>query len=81
MVVIVYDIADNKRLSKVARYMEKNGVRVQRSVFEIDKTPKEATKIFNGLKDLIEKKEDKCFMFEFNSKEDLQANTDIERIF
>ena len=80
MVVIVYDIADNKRLQKVARYMERNGVRVQKSVFEVDKHPKEAKIIFNGLKELIEK-EDKCFMFEFNSKEDLRADTDIKRIF
>ncbi len=80
MVVIVYDIADNKRLQKVARYMERNGMRVQKSVFEVDKPSKEAKVIFNGLKELIEK-EDKCFMFEFNSKEDLRADTDIKRIF
>jgi len=80
MVVIVYDILDDKRLRKVAKYMEKNGFRAQRSVFELDVKMAEAKKIFNGLKKII-KKEDKCFLFEVKNKEDLQVNTSIERIF
>ncbi|MBF0240240.1 MAG: CRISPR-associated endonuclease Cas2 [SAR324 cluster bacterium] len=32
--LIVYDIADEKRLHKIAKIMENYGVRVQKSVFE-----------------------------------------------
>ena len=81
MVVIVYDIADDKRLRKVAKHMENNGVRVQKSVFELDMNLSEAKKVFKGLEKLIEKKEDKCFLFELKQKEDIKAPTNIERIF
>jgi len=81
MVVIVYDISDDKRLSKVAKYMESNGVRVQNSVFELDMTMGEGSKVFKGLEKLIEKKEDKCFMFEMKEKQDIQVPTSVERIF
>jgi len=81
MFVIVYDIADDKRLVKVAKYMESRGVRVQKSVFELETTKSEAEKVFKGLAKLIDKKEDKCFLFEMKNKEDIQAPTNIERIF
>jgi len=79
MVVIAYDIRDNKRLKKIAKYLESHGIRVQRSVFEIDISPRKAKKIFQGLKNIIGEG-DKCFLFEIKDKEDIQANTDIERI-
>jgi CRISPR-associated protein Cas2 len=80
MVVIAYDICDEKRLSKVAKFLEKNGVRVQKSVFELDVSTRKANTIFNELKELIEKG-DKCFMFNVSDKEDIQGKTSIERIF
>lgn len=33
--IVIYDILDRKRLSKVAKLMESFGMRVQRSVFEM----------------------------------------------
>jgi CRISPR-associated endonuclease Cas2 len=82
MVVISYDICNNKRLIKVAKYLEKNGVRVQKSIFELDMSIRKANTVFNGIKELIEEEEgDKCFMFNILNKEDIQSKTSIERIF
>jgi len=81
MVLVAYDIADEKRLSKVARYLEKIGVRVQKSIFELDMSLKEASKIFNELKELIEIEEDMVFMYSIKDKEDICGKTSIDRIF
>ncbi len=78
MVVIVYDIVDEKRLNKVAKILQKDGIRAQRSVFEVEK--KLGTKIFKELKEMLEDS-DKCFMFPFSKKEDIQGDTSIDRIF
>jgi len=80
MVVIAYDIKDEKRLKKVAKYFEEKGVRAQRSVFEIDESVKKAKKIFCGVKELIDINEDKVFFFVVKNKEDIKASTTIERI-
>jgi CRISPR-associated endonuclease Cas2 len=79
MVVIAYDIKDDKRLKKVAKYLESHGIRSQKSVFELDINIRKAKKIFQDLQDIIGEG-DKCFLFEIKNKEDIQANTDIERI-
>ncbi len=79
MVVIAYDITDEKRLKKVAKYLESCGIRTQKSVFEVDISVREAKKIFKGLKELLEGK-DRCFLFKLDEREDIQAKTDIERI-
>ena len=81
MVLITYDISDDKRLREVAKYLESNSIRAQKSVFELDMDYKKAKKIFDGLKEIINKEEDKCFLFKVKSKEDIQAKTSIERIF
>ncbi len=38
--LIIYDISDDKRLHKIAKIMESYGVRVQKSVFELEGTRK-----------------------------------------
>ena len=81
MVVIAYDIKDEKRLVKVAKYLESHSIRAQKSVFELDMEYKKANKIFKGLKGLIDESVDKCFMFKVKNKEDIKAKTSIERIF
>ena len=81
MVIITYDICNEKRLRRVAKYLESNSIRAQKSLFEVDMEYKKAKKIFDGLKNIINKDEDKCFLFKVKSKEDIQATTSIERIF
>ena len=58
--LLTYDIADPKRLAKVARAMEAVGERVQDSVFEawltsadLEKTLKKAKKIMNEKQDSL----------------------------
>ena len=79
MVVIAYDICDEKRLNKVAKYLESYGIRAQKSVFEVDISTQKAKKIFKGLKEIL-KDNDRCFVFKVEDKEDICASTDIERI-
>lgn len=49
--IVAYDIADDKRLLRVAKTMLDYGVRVQKSIFEVDVTPP----VFRELKDRVEK--------------------------
>ena len=49
--VVAYDIADEKRLIRVAKVMLDYGVRVQKSIFELDVTPP----VFRELKGRVEK--------------------------
>lgn len=80
MVVIAYDIVDEIRLNKIAKFLESNGIRAQKSVFELDMSIRKANKIFNELEEMIEDN-DKCFMFVIKEKEDIQSDTSIDRIF
>ena len=77
MVVITYDIEDNKRLAKVAKILEGYGVRAQRSVFEVEK--KLAKKAFEEIKEILEEG-DKCFFIPILDKKDIVGDTAIERI-
>jgi len=81
MVVVAYDISDEKRLGKVARFLEKHGVRVQKSVFELDMSLKEANKIFKEIERMIDIESDIFFMYSVKDKEDLMGRTSIDRIF
>lgn len=56
--VIVYDVSDDKRRSKVARALEAIGERAQKSVFEAYLTPRELDKLLGRMKKLINDKED-----------------------
>ena len=49
----VYDIADPKRLRRVAQLMESYGYRVQRSVFECNLTPAALRTMKNELKAIL----------------------------
>lgn len=49
--IVAYDITEVKRLNKIAKIMLDYGVRVQKSIFEIDVTPR----AFRELKERVEK--------------------------
>ncbi len=61
--IVSYDIADSKRLRKVARCLEDYGVRVQYSVFECYLTETQLGKLNMRLKKLIEEEEDKLRIY------------------
>ena len=56
--VVVYDVVNDKRRQKVAKYMESIGDRVQKSVFEIYLSPPELEKVLKKTGKLINIKED-----------------------
>ncbi|NEX12783.1 MAG: CRISPR-associated endonuclease Cas2 [Prosthecochloris sp.] len=56
--LISYDIANNKRLPKVAKLMERYGERVQYSVFECLLTQSQLAELQRKLRRLIDEQED-----------------------
>lgn len=57
--VIVYDIVQDRRRNKVARWLERHGERVQYSVFEMYLTEKEWARLWQQLGRLINPEEDR----------------------
>jgi CRISPR-associated protein Cas2 len=56
MIVISYDIQDNKLRRNFAKYIKKYGHRMQYSVYEIDNSPKILTNIIADIKNSFEKR-------------------------
>lgn len=61
--LICYDITEPRRLRKTAKALEKMGIRVQYSFFELDVSPKGLEKILSDLKKIINIKEDKLYVY------------------
>jgi CRISPR-associated protein Cas2 len=62
--LIIYDIRDKRRLPKVAKVLSEYGVRVQKSVFELEGNDKSIKRIRYRVKKII--KEDEDFIVYFN---------------
>ncbi len=58
-VLIAYDISDNKRLRKVAKFLLGYGNRLQYSIFELDINLMQYQDIQKRLKTMINEKEDR----------------------
>lgn len=58
MVVVVYDISDNKRRVKLSNFLEGYGHRIQFSVFECFITLDEMRQLYQKVKKLVSPKED-----------------------
>jgi len=56
--LVIYDIADEKRLLKVAKTMEDFGKRVQKSKFEMELTKKELENLKARLASIIDPEQD-----------------------
>lgn len=59
LTLVAYDIADEKRLQRVCRYLTGYKVAGQKSVFELWVTPAELKRIRADLEDLIDPAEDR----------------------
>ncbi len=53
--LVCFDISDNKKRNKVVEYLEEYGVRVQKSVFEIELNSNSLNKLKTRLDSTIEK--------------------------
>jgi len=58
-ILIAYDIADDRRLKKIAKLMEAYGERLQRSVFECVIGEDQLHALMHDVKLLMKRKEDK----------------------
>ena len=70
MVVVSYDISNDKLRTKFAKYLSRFGHRLQYSVFEIDNSEKIVNNIVNVLKNKYEKsfsQEDSVIIFKLSS--------------
>ena len=63
MVVIVYDIPDNKRRTKLAHFLEGYGRRVQFSVFECYITLAQMRSLHNAIKKKVKPSEDNVRLY------------------
>lgn len=58
LIIVSYDIADSRRLNRVAQALEAVGVRIQKSVFECGLTPDALSALRLRLRRLIDPSED-----------------------
>lgn len=56
--VIAYDIADPKRLRRVAKLMEQRAIRVQKSVFSADLSTEQLHRLMEDAAELMDLEED-----------------------
>lgn len=70
-IILVYDV-NEKRVSKVLKFLRKFLVWVQNSVFEGELTYSELERLKVSLKRLINEKEDSVVIFSFNESIDLK---------
>lgn len=56
--IVAYDIADPRRLNRVAKVVKDYGTRVQKSIFEVDVDVRRFTEMKARIEELIEASED-----------------------
>ncbi len=54
LILVIYDIVDNKRRRKMVKFLEKYGLRVQKSAFEMILDSKKYDRLIGGIPKLIE---------------------------
>lgn len=81
--LICYDISDKKRLSKIAKIVEKNALRIQRSIyFYGDVTKKELTVLVEEVLTILNEKEDDLRIYTIkNSGIHLGSAVDLDNPF
>lgn len=57
LVLIIYDIVDNKRRTKFAKYLQQYALRVQYSAFETSLSQKQLDELLSGIPSLIEEED------------------------
>ena len=73
MKLIAYDIADAKRLRKVAKLCELYGLRIEKSLFECSMPDKLFTQFWNELKDIVAENEDAVIAYDVTDSQTTAA--------
>ncbi|MGQ9847722.1 MAG: CRISPR-associated endonuclease Cas2 [Bacteroidales bacterium] len=61
--LICYDIANEKRLQKIAKTVEQYGIRVQYSFFNVDMTNEALDSLLKNLLHIMNEKQDKIYVY------------------
>lgn len=72
LIVVIYDISDNKRRTAFAKYLKGFGVRVQKSAFECILPSAKYEKLIKGIPHLIEN-EDLVRVYKLTSNADIRV--------
>ena len=64
-VIIAYDVADDRRRYHLCKALERHGIRIQYSVFELSLKPKDLHKLVDHLLGLIDNREDRILVMQF----------------
>lgn len=70
LILIIYDIIDNKRRTKMVKLLESYGTRVQKSAFEVLVNKGQYVKIIDGVKNVISN-EDNVRIYRLNSSNEV----------
>ena len=81
--LICYDIADPKRLAKIAKYLEKEAIRIQYSIFLAKGATKERIyAIAQNLVEMIEPEEDDVRIYEIEENTAMMGKAyNVDEIF
>lgn len=79
LVVIIYDIVDNRRRVAFSKYLQGFGVRVQKSAFECILPDAKYKKLIKGIPQLIEK-EDLVRVYKLTSNADIKVWGSVELV-
>lgn len=74
--VVCYDISDPKDLAKISKYLEKRGIRVQYSIFEVETTYVKLKKMISDIEELMNLETDRVYAFPLED----EKYKNIERI-
>jgi CRISPR-associated protein Cas2 len=75
LIVVAYDISDNRRLAKVAKVCEDYGTRVQYSVFECHLNGWQFINLWTQILELIDETQDRVVAYKIDAKSAKQTVT------
>ncbi|WP_151899672.1 CRISPR-associated endonuclease Cas2 [Sulfurimonas hydrogeniphila] len=76
--LVCYDIADSKRLAKVAKVLEKVSIRIQKSIFYLmDTTTNEIKEIAKILEEIIDEEYDDVRIYKVDKSSSLNLKSAI----
>ncbi len=70
--LLIYDIVDDKKRTKFAKYMESYGIRVQKSAFELRLNNKKLKQMIEGI-DKYVSSEDSVKLYKIHNNDDVKC--------